>query len=238
MRPNSLILVILLGVIISSCNYTRDNWYEESQKSLDYEDKAVLDSLIKATPIKKDTLFLGFTIGMTKSDYENYVQKLQSEGKTLTYSDSNSFTNTFGTFEYGGGYTFITNIATEVLDKTMTGTGRYFLQPDYDKNGKLMKLTIFPVEKWNQKYAYETPNWLEKNVEENSEDFKNEALEKALIDNKFLGKFDYIRKRGNLIIYHDTSTVNYMELKTVLIDLVEKKAERDSIKKQNENIAF
>ncbi|MFT6203769.1 MAG: hypothetical protein ACI9V1_000858 [Spirosomataceae bacterium] len=238
MQRNSLILFLLFATLFSSCKYTRDNWYEESQRTLDYENKAVLDSLIKATPISKDTLFLGFTIGMSESDYENHIQKIRNEGKLISFADSNSFTTTYGRTDFGSGYTFTTNISTEVLDKTVTGEGQYFLKPVYNQNGELMKLTIFPVEKWNKKYAYETPNWLETNVEDNSVDFGNEALEKALIDNKFLGKFDYIRKKGNLIIYRDTSTVNYMELKTVLIDLVDKKAERDRIRKQNKDIEF
>lgn len=238
MQRKFLILFLLFVTLFTSCKYTRDNWYEEQQRTLDYENKAVLDSLIKATPISKDTLFLGFTIGMSEVEFENYVQKLRAEGKNLTYADSNSFTNTFGTFEFGGGYTFTTDIATEILDKTLTGTGRYFLKPAYNQIGELMKLTIFPVEKWDQDYGYEKQNWLKANVKENSIEFGNEALEKALIDNKFLGKFDYIRKRGNLIIYQDTSTVNYTELKSVLKDLLLKKAERDQIKKGNRDITF
>lgn len=238
MQRNLLICLLLSSALLSSCKYTRDNWYEEQQRTLDYENKAVLDSLIEATPYANDTLFLGFTIGMSESDYENHIQKLRSEGKNITFADSNSFTNTFGTFEYGGGYTFTTDIATEILDKTLTGTGRYFLKPMYNQDSELMKLTIFPVEEWDQDYGYETPNWLKANVKENSIEFGNEALEKALIDNKFLGKFDYIRKRGSLIIYQDTSTVNYMEFKAVLKDLLLKKAARDRVKKENQGITF
>lgn len=224
-------------ILFSSCENSRNKKTIKGQ-SIDYSNKTVLDSLIKATPQSNDTLFLGFTIGMTKSEYKNHIQKLRNEGKTVSYSESNRFSNMAGTFELGAGYTFKTSISTEISGKTVTGEGQYFLEPVYNNSGNLMKLNILPIEKWNGDYGYDKPNWLKTKVKENSERFEDESLKQALIDNEFIDKFDFIRQKGNLVIYETTLTVNYIDLKTLLLELLIKETEKEIIKEENKDIKF
>ena len=229
-------LIITIG-IFNSCENSRNKKTSTTQK-IDYSNKTVLDSLIKATPHSIDTLFLGFTIGMTKSDYKNHIKKLRDEGRTISYSKSNRISNMAGTFELGAGYTFKTSISAENSDKTLTGTGDYFLEPVYNKNGNLMQLSILPIEKWNGDYVFDKPNWLETRVKENSERFNNENLKQALIDNEFIDKYDFIRQKRNLVIYETTLTINYIDLKTLLLELLIKETEKEIIKEDNEDIKF
>jgi len=63
-------------------------------------------------------------------------------------------------------------------------------------------------------------------------------LKQALIDNEFIDKYDFIRQKGNLVIYETTLTVNYIDLKTLLIELLIKETEKEIIKGENEDIKF
>jgi len=157
MKRNLFFLLLFSVILFESCENSR-NKNPVKVQSIDYSKKTVLDSLIKATPHSNDTLFLGFTIGMTKSEYENHIQKLRNQGKTVSYSTSNRISNMAGTFELGAGYTFKTSISTENSGKTLTGEGQYILEPVYNQIGNLMQLNILPIEKWNGDFGFEKPN--------------------------------------------------------------------------------
>ncbi len=228
---------IIILTILSSCDNSNRKRAVANQ-SINYGNKAVLDSLIKTTPHSKDTLFLGFTIGMNESDFENHIQKLRKENNTLDYSYSNRISTFAGKFDLGSGYTFKTSISTEVDGKTITGSGQYFLEPVYNINGGLMKLNIVPIEKWNGDYGLNKPNWLEDKIAENSERLKDKDLKQALIDNEFIDKYDFVRQKGDLIIYETTLTINYIDLKTLLLEFLIKETEKEIIKEDNEDIKF
>jgi hypothetical protein len=48
-----------------------------SAPPIDYKNIEVLDSIIKSTPNSSDTIFLGFVLGSTKSEYETQIRKLK-----------------------------------------------------------------------------------------------------------------------------------------------------------------
>jgi hypothetical protein len=179
MKKHLFIATLGIFTILLSCE-NNNKRKTEFKKSLDYSNQSVLDSVMKATPHSKEKMFLGFTIGMTKNDYKNHITDLKKEGKTFSHSNSNRISNVAGTFDLGSGYTFKTNITSDVGDKKLTGDGQYFLEPVYNQEEKLMKLNIVPIEKWNGDYGYDKPKWLEKNVIENSKPLDNDDIEKAL----------------------------------------------------------
>jgi hypothetical protein len=207
-------------------------------KSIDYSNKTVLDSLIKATPYSNDTLFLGFVIGMTKVEYKNHIQKLSQEGKSVSYSKSNRFSSMAGIFELGEGYTFETSISAEVSGKALVGEGKYFLEPVYNQSGNLMQLNILSIEKWNLGNGFDKPNWLHAKVIENSERFEDEGLKAALINNDIIREIDFIRRKGNLIIYETILGVSYVDLKTLLAQLLIKETKKEIINENNKDIKF
>lgn len=124
MKQN-LLLLFLFSILFQSCDSSK----KHEEIALDYSSKHILDSLIKSTPISNDTLFLGFRMGMNNIEFQNQIQKLIDEGKTLSYSKSNKVSTVAGNFDFGEGYTFITNISSEISDKTITGNGKYYLEP-------------------------------------------------------------------------------------------------------------
>lgn len=229
---------IILAIFFISCEKSGSRKAVD-RPSIDYGNKTVLDSLIKATPQSKDTMFLGFMIGMSKSDYKNHIEKLRAEGKTIDYSNSNKFSTVAGIFDFGPGYTFRTNISTVRSGSTITGEGRYFLEPIYNGNAELAQLNILFIEKWNDSsYLIDEPNWLQEKIAKNSDRLKDNDLKKALVENKIINSRDFVRQKGNLIIYKNSLTVSYVDLKTILLEILLKEIEKEIIKDETEDIKF
>lgn len=229
--------LIAFTAILYSCNDFK-NQTEIRQKRVDYSNNSVLDSLIKNTAHSSDTLFLGFQIGMTKEEYKDHIHELRKAGKTLDYSNSNKFSTIAGTFDLGAGYTFETSITSDSSDKELTGIGKYFLEPVYNKGGFLMGLNILPIEKWNGDYGFEKPKWLESKIKENSKTLSDDQLKEALIENEIVDKYDFVREKNNLIIYENTLTINYIDLKTLYTEILIKKTEKEIIKEENKDVQF
>ncbi|HWS60807.1 MAG TPA: hypothetical protein VN182_07745, partial [Flavobacterium sp.] len=203
-------------LIVIACNKPNSQNVSK-QKSIDYSNQKDLVELIKATPNSKDTLFLGFTTGMTKSEFKKHIQKLRKEGKTIDFSDSNRASLMGNTIELGAGYIFKTSLSIEKSKETLRGKGQYILQPTYN-DGKLAVLNITIFEDWEN--TYNEPNWLENKVIENSEEYQNAALTQVLIKNKMVDENDNIRKKNNLIIQVGTLNIKYMDKKTLLTELL------------------
>jgi len=236
MKKQLLLLITASIWIFTSCeNLSKKS---SSVESIDYSDKSVLDSLIKHKPYSTDTMFLGFRIGMTKDEYKNHIKKLRTEGKKIVYSSSNNFSSAFGNFNLGAGYTFKTSISTKLSDKTLTGEGHYFLEPVYNQAGNLMQLNILPIEKWHGDYGIDKPDWLKAKIIESSNRFTNKELKQALIDNEFINSYHLIRQKDNLVIYESSLTMSYVDLKTLLIDLLIKETEKEIIEEKNKDIQF
>jgi hypothetical protein len=239
MKKNHLILIFVsFGFLyLNSCE-NHNTIKAKTSKKIDYSKKSILDSLIKITPHSIDTMFLGFTIGMTKSDYKTHVQKLQKEGKEITYSKSNNFSAAFGSFDLGAGYTFKTAISKKESNKIITGQGNYFLEPIYNKEGKLMKLNILPIEKWVDDYGANKTNWLEMKIKENSDEFIDEQLKKVLTDNGIVKKYNFIRQKDNLIIHETGFSYSYVDLKTLYFEVLKKITEKEIIEEKNKELKF
>ncbi|UOX32515.1 hypothetical protein LXD69_10675 [Flavobacterium sediminilitoris] len=226
--------VLLSLILLISCKQSSNL---SIKKSINYSNKTILDSLIKSTSQSNDTIFLGFTIGMSKSDFKIQIDKIKSEGKTITFSKSNRFTSIAGKFDLGAGYTFKTSISDESEGKTITGEGKYFIEPIYNKNGKLSQLNILPFEDWNDSdYSIDKPNWLKDKIEEKYEESTNENLKKALVNTGIISDYNTVWQKGNLIIFETSLTVNYIDLKTLLVELLVKELEKEVIKEENKDV--
>lgn len=229
-------ILILASIILFSCQEKKKI---KAEKKIDYSNKSVLDSLIQNTTYSKDTLFLGFQIGMNKNEYKDHIHQLRKEGKQIDYSSSNKITNMAGTFDLGAGYKFKTSITDEIDGKTYKGQGTYFLNPIYNNSGELSQLTILPIEKFQGDYStFDVPKWLEKKIIENSQPLSDEELKKILIENDFIDKYDFVREKENIIIYENTLTINYIDLKTLYAEILIKKTEKEIIKENNEDVQF
>ena len=237
MAIRQLISIITTLGLITGCGNS-GNPKTVITKQLDYTNKFVIDSLIKATPYSKYTMFLGFTTGMKLNDYKKHIQQLKNQGYSITFNTSNLVSTIAGTIDVGAGYTFTSNISAEKSGKTITGTGNYFLEPDFNKKGNLISLNILPIEKWDSGNGFDNPNWFKNKVFENSIELSDKNLWNALIDNTIVDKQNFVRTKGNLVIYESTLTVSYIDLKSLLTELLIKVTEKEITEEKSKGIRF
>lgn len=230
---------IIILTFLNSCDNissTNNDKTTTRKDTINYTNERSLVKLIDSTKPANDTIFLGFRIGMTKSQFKNHIKKLRNEGKSITYSSSNVFSNPFGSFDLGPGYTFKTSISINASGKTITGTGNYFLETGFNKLGKLTQLNILAIEDWDS--GINNPQWLESKVIENSDKLNDDKLRQALIDNDILDEYDFIRRKGNVVIYENSLTINYIDYRSLLLELLIKLKEKEIIREKNKDIKF
>lgn len=233
-------VVILLIMVLHSCDNPNSRLASEKRVDvfINYNNLEILDSLVNITAQSNDSIFLGFQIGMTKSEYKNQIKNLKNSGKNITYSNSQILTTFAGNMKLGEGYTFNTGISSTNNGQAYTGQGQYFLEPVYNKAGKLMQLNILPIEKWDTDFSIDKPDWLKANILENSDALDNENLYKALVDLKIIDGNDFVRRKGNVIIYEGTLTVSYIDLKTLFIEMMIKIKEKEIKLKEGVDVIF
>jgi len=241
MKKSSIITIGFLTLcFLVSCENRNNSSHTEKKNAefVDYKNLQILDSLVKTTSQSTDSLFLGFKMGMTKPDYKDHIKYLKKSGKNITYSTSQILSTFVGNIQLGEGYTFSTGISSGNIGQIKTGEGKYFLEPVYNNAGKLMKLNIVPIEKWETDYGSDSPNWLKTNIFQNSNELNNENLHKALIDLKIIDDNHFVRRKGNIIIYEGNLTVSYIDFKTLLIEMMIKIKENEIKLKEGKDIKF
>ena len=241
MNKTSIITIVFLTIcFLISCESKKNSSHPEKKvdEFVDYNNLQILDSMVKITSLSTDTLFLGFKIGMTKSDYKDHIKNLKKSGKTITYASSQILSTFVGNIQLGEGYTFETGISSGNEGQIKTGEGKYFLQPVYNNAGRLMQLNILPIEKWETDYGSERPNWLKTNILQNSSELNDENLQKALIDLKIIDGNHFVRRKGNVIIYEGNLTVTYIDLKTLFIEMMIKNKENEIKVREGKDVKF
>lgn len=67
---------------------------------------------------------------------------------------------------------------------------------------------------------------------------KDANLKKAMIENNIIKDHSFIPKTNNVLIYDGVLTISYVDMKSLLIELLWKEMEKDSIKDENKKISF
>jgi hypothetical protein len=152
-----LALTLLLNISCDTKPRTRiENYYQKDYKNIDS-----LMSFYKKIPEAKDTVFLGFRLGMTKKEYRNHIKSLRSDGKTIKYERDLGVTSVLVKLriELGDRYVYYSPITMD----DMTGAARCILMPGYGQNGKMLSLKIISFEDWDKSY-FGLKKWLDYNV--------------------------------------------------------------------------
>ena len=220
-----------------SCN---DKSPKEEQKSsqLDYSNSSVLDSLMNVQPIPEDTLFLGFRIGITKESFSKHVQELKKQNRKIEFHNSANLTTAIGRIKLGDGYVFTTSISTEESGKTITGVGQYFLSPEYSKNGNLIGLKIYPTEDWDGISSANNQTWLRENIRQNSTYVSDRKLLDILQLKEIISSADFVRQKGNLLIYSEDFAISYRPMQTIFLKIKQKDTKDSLIQQSNKGIKF
>lgn len=160
-----LIILILLPVLIS-CDGSQRN---SSNSKFNPENLKNIDSLgfyLNKTPKARDTIFLGFRLGMSKKQYKRHISDLRNEGKKIMYEKGLGVK--YGSLnvrvDLGDRYVYYTPISMKKYnDEVMTGNARCILIPAYNNKNQLVSLKIVSWEDWDDSY-YEYDKWIEKSV--------------------------------------------------------------------------
>lgn len=222
------------------CFGCNDKNFKNDSKDLtiDYSNPSVLDSLINVRPIPEDTVFLGFRIGMSKDAFTKHIQELKNQNKTISFLKSANLTTVVGRIELGNGYAFTTPISTEQSGKTITGIGQYFLSPEFSKNGTLISLGIYPTEDWDGISSATNQTWIRKNIRENSTRVTDQKLLDILLSKEVISTADFVRQKGNLLIYSEAFAIYYKPMQTIFLKIKTKNTKDSLIRRSNKDIKF
>lgn len=229
------VLISLLFIILISMVYSCDNTNKQKQKNeltqeqkndikenIHYNNIAELKNLIEHTNQSNQEIFLGLNMGMSKKEFFNKILESKKKGINIK-NKRNIVINTFlGDITLDKCYLLKTDIS---LDGHM-GTGEYLFDGTFYED-KLVELTIFPFEKWENGEPYET--WIESKIFKNYNKRINDNLKKSL--DSFGLSYGYIwRNENNNFAYKDHDSCGYIDFKYLLIKLLNQ--ERKSLEKQ------
>jgi hypothetical protein len=153
------------------------------------EELKTVDTLgyyLKNTEAAKDTIFLGFRLGMSKKEYRNHIKYLRNNGKKITYEKGlgvkYAMLNT--TVDLGNRYVYYTPISMKEYSsdtEEITGNARCILIPSYSKQSKLISLKIVSFEDWDDPY-YGNDKWINISVRKKyrKDNYKRKAVDFAL----------------------------------------------------------
>lgn len=230
--------IIKSGILLLfACQDTSKTIASEAEQ-LDYNNVSILDSLVKIRPIKEDTLFLGFKIGMSLKEYNQHANTIKKDGRLIEFSKKIILNTSIGRIDLGEGYTFTTSIIKKTNEKNITGKGTYYLRPKFSKNDKLISLNIYPIEEWNSIAITDNQTWLRENIISNSGRLLDRKLIRAMKNAEIISTSDFVQQNGNLLIYPIMFGISY-EPSQVVFSKIKTKINVDSlIELNNKEIVF
>ena len=224
-----------------SCNNPQNKKLERIYYQKNYNSIDSLMSVMNKIPLAKDTIFLGFRLGMTKNEYRNHIKKLQSEGKKIKYkknlivssalkkfridgeySDHLSYTD----INLGDRYVYYTPIAMEYLDEEITGNAKCVLIPSYNEEDEMLALNILSTESWDKTFL-SNHKWLKGNIAKKYPNsiFKRNDLNTVIgnVCSEILQgviKNAYPASKTMMIVEPVTGTIEYRATKSLIADAI------------------
>ena len=114
-----------------------------------------LAALYNRIPESNDTIFMGFRLGMNKSEFQRHLGKLMNDGHDITINLHPS--------RMTEGVNHILN--TPAVFGDHTGNSQVAIVPTYAKSGKMVRLSLYEYTDWNDKRTLlENRNWLNKEL--------------------------------------------------------------------------
>ena len=226
-------LVFAIALTITGCveNKTEEEKFEKI-KYIDYSNVKVLDSLVNATQYSADTIFLGFTFGMSKQEYKAHIQRLKKDGVDIGIKPNFQFMG----YRVSNYYIFTTPISGSKNGSQYTGIGNFILEPKFNQVGRLVELSITNAEEWKGVYGSDAPDWLDERINENYKKLNDGHLLRLLVINEFASEYSKLWKKNNTIIYQNLINSVYVDRKYIYETLLKLKTNSDNIKKSNTKI--
>ena len=222
LKENFLLIIILLTAFVFTLGYVKNKQTIGEVQNNRVKEPTYSKEEINNLEFSTDTIFLGFTMGMSRQEYKSHIAKLRKEGisidyETMTEKNRLKYNETMSmNYKYKSCY--VANIAVET-----NVTGRYILFPHYKEN-QLRKLVIGRTSEDN--------DFLTDNLKEKYK--KDKALENFL-DTGYLT----LRRNGNVVYYNNLSGGHFLEdLRTIITNHIINEAVDEVLEEKNKKIVF
>ena len=214
-----LLIIILFTAFVIILKNKQDN--SEIQNNRIKEPTYSKDEINKLE-FSTDTIFLGFTMGMSREDYKGHIAKLRKEGTSVRYETFTEKRRLENNKRLSMNYKYRSCYVAEIKIETNV-TGNYALFPHYKEN-QLRKLVIAKTS--------EDKSFLIDNLRKKYK--KDEALEDFL-DAGYLT----LRRNGNVVYYNDFIGAHFLEdLKTIITNHLITEGVDEILDEKNNKIIF
>lgn len=231
------ILFLFICLFMAACS-SGNTERVTKEKKFDYSNINAVDSLIKTYPESTDTIFLGFIMNMSNSEYKKHIQKLKNDGFDISYKKNNALSGfNERRIDLGEGHVLNLIIADNSDGKNETGKGHYILIPVFE-NDKLSLLQVVALENWEGSSINDT-KWIRKKVRESTIEMIDDNFKQAMINNGIIKSFYKVRVKNDVIVYEgEVSSINYASVKYILKQIHLNLLKNNLIEEVNKEIKF
>lgn len=250
---------LLVLIFCVSCNNPQNKKLEQIYYEKNYTTIDSLMSVMNKIPLAKDTIFLGFRLGMTKNEYRNHIKKLQSEGIKIKYKKDLIVSSALKKFridgEYGDHlsytdinlgdrYVYYTPTVMEYLDEEITGNAKCVLIPSYNEEDEMLALNILSTESWDKNFLAHH-KWIRGNIAKKypNSTFKGKDLNTVIgnVCSEILQgviKSAYPASKTMMIVEPVTGTIEYRATKSLIADAIVELKRKDLRKEEVKKTTF
>ena len=241
------LLYLIIPIIVFNCE-TRKEKVNEYQ-FLDNKDSLAV--YVRNIPFSKDTIFLGFRMGMTEEEYKGHIDKLRKEGKTIKYDKNlkkDALKKLFGKgYKLNGLYRYGTVISKEESSKTITGTGEFVFIPLFNKKEGLVTLNVITKYDWDETVLFSmdtSEDWLYENSLNSYVEVTSWGDERNLYDYLYSQGLKHISvnkmllKNNVILQYQIVGFYQYQNKRTVFSKILLDKVYSEKVEEATEEITF
>lgn len=202
-----------------------------------YSDLNYLNNIISQTKHSTDTIFLGFRMGMTKTEFINHIKKLINKGKYINYLTTKVFTihnktnpncsdNTFYSIE--SDFYMYERIPSLLGDSSQCQEyreeGIFYFKPVFNKESFLVGFKINYNNDYDVTHISKSYNWLLCEISQNSSLSNDHALFKQaeLYSIISMNSDSFMRENNNVLVYENSIFIEYIDKKTLLNEIRKK----------------
>jgi len=222
LKENFLLIIILLIAFVFTLGYVKNKQTIGETQNNRTKEPTYSKEEINNLEFSTDTIFLGFTMGMSRQEYKSHIAKLRKEGiridyETMTEKNRLKYNETMSmNYKYKSCYVANISVETNV-------TGSYILFPHYKEN-QLRKLVIGR--------ASEDNDFLTDNLKKKYK--KDVALEKFLNISPLT-----LRRYSNVVYYKNLSGGHFLEdLRTIITNHIINEEVDEVLEEKNKKIVF
>lgn len=241
------LIFLVIVALVFACQENKSIINKTSSPYIELNNSDSLARFTSNIPVSNDTIFMGFTMGMTKKEYKSHIDKLRKDGIKITYKKNlkrdvlNRIGGVLSRYKGNGAYSFQNGIKREhsSTGKTVSGFAEFYLFPIYNEIEGLVALIVMDKYNWNTKDIFYDKNWL---YEQSRESYNEtpKVLKEFLDKNEMgygYGKSDFLIK-NNVLVEEAYDGVYYISKKEMFRSIYLKMLDNEILNQQSDKLTF